>query len=133
MILRKYMALIGIGSAKIDLILEKDTYSPGELVKGYFLVKGGTIEQQLKRIECDLVVTTDNDEVKDEKVIDSIIIFTSKLIESNATNQIPFTFRLPKSMQPAFGASYRFKSRLSFKQGVESLDHDVIQILAESV
>ena len=133
MILRKYMALIGIGSAKIDLILEKDTYMPGELVKGYFLVKGGTIEQQLKRIECDLVVTTDNDEEKDEKVIDSITIFTSKLIESDATNQILFTFRLPQSMQPELGASYRFKSRLSFKQGVESLDHDVIQILVESV
>jgi sporulation-control protein len=125
------MALIGIGSAKIDLILEKDIYMPGELVKGYFLVKGGTIEQQLKRIECDLVVTTDIDE--DEKVIDSITIFTTKLIESESSNQIPFTFRLPQSMQPAFSGSYRFKSRLSFKQGVESLDHDVIQILAESV
>ena len=133
MILRKYLALLGIGSAKIDLILEKDTYMPGELVKGYFLVKGGTIEQQLKRIECDLVVTRDNEEEKDEEVIDSVTIFTSKLIESDATNQIPFTFRLPQSMQLKLGSSYRFKSRLSFKQGVESLDHDVIQILAESM
>ena len=48
MILRKYMALIGIGSAKIDLILEKVSYKPGEQVKGYFMVKGGTIEQQLR-------------------------------------------------------------------------------------
>ncbi|MGB3262022.1 sporulation protein [Paenisporosarcina sp.] len=133
MILRKYMALIGIGSAKIDLILENEIYMPGELVKGYFLVKGGTIEQQLKRIECDLVMTMDNNEEKDEEVIDSVTIFTSKLIESDTTNQVPFTFRLPESMHPALSASYRFKSRLSFKQGVESLDHDVIQILAESV
>lgn len=129
MILRKYMALVGIGSAKIDLILEKDIYRPGELVKGNFLVKGGTIEQQLKRIDCDLVKTCEGDKTEEE-IIDSVTIFTSKLIESDATNQVPFTFRLPKTMQPAVSASYRFQSRLAFKQGVESLDHDVIQVIA---
>jgi sporulation-control protein len=129
MILRKYMALVGIGSARIDLILEKDTYVPGEQVKGVFMVKGGLIGQQLKRIECDLVMSDDENQNADEKVVDSITIFTTKYIESNAENHIPFTFRLPHSLHSDCLVSYRFKSRLAFNEGVESLDHDIITIL----
>lgn len=129
MILRKYMALLGVGSARIDLILEKDTYELGEQVKGVFVVKGGLIGQQLKRIECDLVMS-DNEKPKAEgRVVDAITIYTTKYIESNAENHIPFTFRIPHSLHVDNLVSYRFKSRLAFNEGVESLDHDVITIL----
>ncbi|MET1014413.1 MAG: sporulation protein [Paenisporosarcina sp.] len=129
MLLRKYMALLGVGSAQIDLILEKDKYRPGELVKGYFLVKGGLIEQKLNRIDCDLMMSYDERQDKKERLVDSITIYTSKIIESATTNHIPFTFQLPHSVESAREFSYRFKSRLTFKQGIESIDHDAIQIL----
>ena len=58
LILRKYMSMLGIGSAKIDLQLPKHEYTPGENVTGTFHIEGGTIEQQIRRIECDLVMTT---------------------------------------------------------------------------
>ncbi len=130
MLLRKYMALLGIGSAQIDLILEKDTYQPGEQVIGYFLIKGGTILQELKRIDCDLVKV---DEKKgSEEIIDSATILTTKSIEAEDINKIPFTFQLPDSAQKSTGTiSYRFKTRLAFKQGVESLDQDAIQIIGD--
>ena len=48
LILRKYMSMLGIGSAKIDLQLPKLQYTPGENVSGIFLIEGGTIEQQIK-------------------------------------------------------------------------------------
>ena len=56
MLLRKYMSLLGVGSAQIDLILEKDILKPGDSVNGHFLIKGGTIDQQLKQIDCHLVM-----------------------------------------------------------------------------
>ena len=129
MILRKYMAMLGVGSAQIDLILEKDTYRPGEQVKGHFVVKGGLIEQQLKRIECDLILTKKESRQENASVVDSLTIFTTKTIESDTYNHIPFSFRLPDFMDVNCNMSYRFKSRLSFHQGVESLDHDEIRIL----
>ena len=129
MILRKYMALLGVGSARIDLILEKDTYVMGEQVKGVFVIKGGLIGQQLKRIECDLVMSEDVNPKRDEKVVDSMTIFTTKYIESNAENHIPFTFRIPQSLYSDSLVSYRFKSRMAFNEGVESLYHDIIRIV----
>jgi len=133
MILRKYMALIGIGSAKIDLILEKMTYKPGEQVKGYFMVKGGTIEQQLKRIDCDFVRVNEGGSHEEEHVIDSITIFTSKNIESDVVSKIPFTFVLPQSLRTDCDSVFCFKSKLTFNQGVESLDYDDITIINEAI
>ena len=127
MILRKYMALLGVGSAQIDLILEKDTYRPGEIVKGNFIVKGGLIEQRLNRIDCDLMMSAELN--KNEKLLDSITIYTTKVIESATTNHIPFSFQLPHSIDSVCNPSYRFKSKLTFKQGIESVDHDEIYIL----
>lgn len=130
MLLRKYMSLIGIGSPKIDLILEKETYRPGEQVKGYFLIKGGTIKQQLKRIDCDLIVY--NDEEENEKTVDFTTILTNEHIHSDAINEVPFTFRLPESTEVSTKSlAYRFKTKLSFQQGVESVDQDLITIIVE--
>ena len=51
------MSLLGIGSAQIDLILQKEIYNPGNPIHGYFLIKDGTIKQQIKRIDYDLVIS----------------------------------------------------------------------------
>ncbi|RBW68795.1 sporulation protein [Bacillus taeanensis] len=127
MILRKAMSLLGIGSAKIDLILEKERFHPGEDVHGYFLLKGGTIEQQLKRIDCDLVMVDKKTGI--EEILDSATILTSKLIEADEENKLPFTFKIPDTIQGSNpNVSYRFNTKLTFNQGVESLDEDVIHI-----
>ncbi|WP_078543081.1 sporulation protein [Litchfieldia alkalitelluris] len=128
MILRKYLSLIGIGSAKIDLILSKETYTPGELIHGYFLLKGGTIEQQLKRIDCDLVRIHEGKE--EEDILDSTTILTSTLLHSEEADKIPFSFKLPNGLSPSDQqTSYRFKTRLYFKEGAKSIDQDLIQIV----
>ncbi|MEH7387686.1 sporulation protein [Bacillus sp. JJ1521] len=128
MILRKYMALLGVGSAQIDLMLEKETYRAGEEVKGHFLIKGGTILQQLKRIDCDLVLIESQE--KNEEIVDSITILTTECIQADAINKIPFTFRLPNSARISTGSlCYRFKTRLAFTKGVESFDQDAIRIV----
>ncbi|MDQ0219743.1 sporulation protein [Peribacillus cavernae] len=128
MILRKYMSLLGIGAAKIDLILQKEAYRPGDPVHGYFIIKGGTIEQQLKRIDCDLVVM---DKISGtEKVIDSTTILTSTRIDSEESNKISFAFQLPDSVLASTEEiTYRFKTRLTFNEGVTSRDQDLIQII----
>lgn len=130
MILRKYMSLLGIGSAKIDLILNKETYRPGDPVHGHFIIRGGTIEQQLKRIDCDLVVVKKLEGV--QKVIDSKTILSSTRIHSEESNEIAFAFQLPATVPVSSEEiSYRFNTRLFFNEGVISRDQDIIQITHE--
>lgn len=122
------MSLLGIGSAKIDLCLEKTSFQPGESVKGLFVIQGGTIEQQLKRIECDLVSTDSNEE---EKVIETTTIYTSKTIRSDEKHdQLSFSFVLPEELDKSSKElEYRFKTRMIFNEGVKSEDQDFITII----
>lgn len=128
MLLRKYMSLLGVGSALIDLILPKETYKRGELINGHFHLKGGTIEQQLKRIDSDLVLI--DHRTNKEKVIDTATILSSKLLHSEEASNISFTFKLPEDIPlSSEHISYRFKTRLTFNEGVESKDQDLIQVI----
>lgn len=128
MILRKYMSILGIGSAQIDLILTKEEFSPGECVKGYFLIKGGVIEQQLKRIDCDLVAADLS--AGSENVLETSNILTSKQIAAEEQNRIDFVFRLPQNLTESNDErSYFFNTRLVFNEGVISKDQDFITVV----
>jgi sporulation-control protein len=127
MILRKYMSLLGIGSATIDLKLDHTKFQPGECVTGHFHIQGGTIEQQLKRIECDLVMK--NEEENKEVIIESSTIYTTQMIESQEQNQLNFRFTLPDKLEKSSSTiKYRFKTKMIFDAGVKSEDQDLIHI-----
>ncbi|MCA1062666.1 sporulation protein (plasmid) [Cytobacillus spongiae] len=128
MILRKYMSLIGVGSAKIDLVLPKNSFKLGELLHGYFFLEGGIIEQKLKRVECDLVMLDNNG--KKEKIIDSTTVLKSDSIKAEERNKLAFTYRIPETLPYSNenGVRYLFKTKLTFDQGVESYDEDYISI-----
>lgn len=128
MILRKYLSLLGIGSARIDLVLPKVKFRRGEDISGYYHIHGGTIEQKIRRIDCDLVML--NEVSGEEKVIDSTTILTSQKINSDETNKITFTFSLPEDIPVSSEVvTYRFKTRLTFNEGVESKDQDQILVI----
>jgi sporulation-control protein len=128
MLLRKYMTLLGIGSARVDLVLDKDNVKVGESVLGYFSINGGTIEQQIKRIECDLVKLNVTEET--EEVVDSTTILSASLIKSEDNKKIPFSFYIPFTIVPSSAEiNYRFKTRMIFQEGVKSIDQDIIEVL----
>ncbi|MCM3651654.1 sporulation protein [Metabacillus litoralis] len=128
MILRKYMSLLGVGSANIDLILPKESYQRGEVINGYFTITGGTIEQQLKRIDCDLVMQ--DHATRQKEVIDTTTILSSKLIQSDECNHISFSFMLPEKLSASSEEiSYHFRTRMTFNEGVESKDLDIIHVV----
>lgn len=128
MILRKYMSLIGIGAATIDLTLPKKTYRAGEHIKGYFLIKGGIIDQKAKRIDCDLIMVEQS--TGKEKTIDTSTIFTSRLIQAEEMHKISFSFEIPSSILTSTKEiSYRFETKLTFSEGVTSKDQDIIHII----
>lgn len=122
------MSLLGIGSARIDLTLPKQTYKAGECIQGYFIIKGGTIDQKAKRFDCDLVMTERSSGL--EKIINTTTILTSKLIHSEEVYKISFTLKIPATVQVSTEeVSYRFKTKLTFKEGVASKDQDSIHII----
>lgn len=128
MILRKYMSLMGIGSAQVDLIIDKNRYRRAEMVNGRIHIIGGTVEQQIKRIECDFVKT--NPIMETEEIIDSVTILTKQQIDSGEKSHFEFHFQLSDDLEKTSqSSSYHFKTKLIFNEGVKSLDHDPIFIV----
>lgn len=124
------MAQLGIGSAKIDLLLQKDVYKPGEVVYGTFSIKGGIIHQKLKKIDCHLIAT--NKTAGTEKIMGVTTILTSKQIDSEEMHNLPFVFNLPESILPSTDElAYHFQTRLIFDEGVTSQDQDRVQITGQ--
>jgi sporulation-control protein len=128
MLLRKYMSLLGVGSAQIDLILKKDVLTPGDSVHGKFLIKGGTVAQELQQIECILVMV--DLKTEQEETLDKVLIDVETRIQPDGDDMVPFTFQLPTDVPPSNKhISYHFKTKLVFKQGIESWDEDMIKVV----
>ncbi|CAM3884922.1 sporulation protein [Mesobacillus thioparans] len=128
MLLRKYMSLFGVGSAQIDLVLKKDVLTPGDPVHGKFLIKGGTVAQELQQIECGLVMV--DLKTEQEAVLDKIFIDVKTRIQPDGDDEVPFTFQLPTDVPLSNKhISYHFKTKLVFKQGIESWDEDMIKVV----
>lgn len=128
--LKKFMAKLGVGSAKVDLVLKKQEASLGEVIEGEFRVEGGTVEQQVNHVGVDLNLKI---RVKDRdfsKTISSIPITSSFTIHPNEKKILPFTYQLPLNLPVSRGGvSYHFATRLDIAAGIDNLDHDPIQVL----
>ncbi|MRX73821.1 sporulation protein [Bacillus lacus] len=125
--LKKCLSLMKVGIPHVNLVLECESISAGSKVCGAFHVKGGWIKQHIKRLECDLVREVPE---KSTEFVDAVTtILMSRTIEVNDESQIPFTYHVPDQLAPSSeNVSYRFQTRLVFKDDMICNDHDEILI-----
>lgn len=127
--IKNLMAKLGKGGAKVDLVLEKEDYLPGEEVKGELMIQGGTVDQQINRIQVDLRLSVRVKEKTLSQTIQSFPFQQSFTIQSAERRSFPFSYRLPEDL-PVSGNHifYTFDTRLDIAAGVDHLDHDTIRI-----
>lgn len=129
----KVLASVGIGSALVDTRLEKDTFIPGETLKGIVAVKGGNIDQPIEEIYLSLN-TTYLKERDDHKYTVTACIENFRITESftaykNETREIPFSFQLPSDIPISLGKSKVWVATgLAIKNAVDPSDKDYIKI-----
>ncbi|MBS2969219.1 sporulation protein [Metabacillus sp. KIGAM252] len=127
MLLRKWMSRLGIGAAKIDLVLDSEIYKQGDVIHGRYDIYGGTIEQKLKRIESDLVQTQNG---KETHILNNCI-YTASTVMADENRAISFKCRLPEHLPLTDEkTSYKFVTKLIFDNGTDSLDHDEIRVIS---
>jgi sporulation-control protein len=130
MLLRKMMSRIGVGSAYVDLILNKTIFQPGECIEGILHICGGTVEQKIEKLDVELVQKTLRDGKEADIVIATIPVAGAFRIDAGERKEMPFTYQIPDSLPPSQpGLSYRFITRLDIEDAIDTLDFDYIQIL----
>jgi sporulation-control protein len=127
------LASVGIGSAKVDTVLEKSAYYPGEEVRGVVRIKGGSVEQHVEGIQLS-VMTTYVQEVNDSRInknaeINSIRVSQPQTIGVEEFKEIPFAFTLPLNTPLTIGRTpVWIKTTADIQSALDPSDADHIQV-----
>ncbi|MFC4386241.1 sporulation protein [Gracilibacillus marinus] len=130
---KKLLASAGIGSAEVDTQLLHDHVSPGEMLEGKVVIKGGRIEQQVERINL-FVMTEALREKDDKKYYDKVVLHRFALNESfeigaEEDKVIDFEFRLPIHTPPTINRTRVWvQTGLDIPQAIDPNDRDYLQV-----
>lgn len=127
--LKKMMAKIGIGSAKVDLVLHKNEYELGDNIEGKFIVQGGKVAQFINKIDVDFMLSVRTRKQEYTTVFAKIHVSDSFTIEASERRELSFSYKLPKDcLISSQYVKYYFVTNLDIASGVDHRDHDSIQI-----
>ncbi|MFJ5964002.1 sporulation protein [Bacillus sp. NPDC093026] len=133
MFLKRMAAKIGIGAAKIDTVLEKAVYQPGDTVKGTVTIKGGNIDQETKFVKIKVVqrydIEQDDDQVTKYTNIVVHHVTDAFTIKANETYNFPFAFHLPLDTPVTMGkTTTELVTDLDLQGAIDKADYDPIQV-----
>lgn len=132
--IKRMLASVGIGSAKVDTVLEKSAYYPGETVRGKVYIQGGDIKQQVDRIYLHLMTEyirkRGDDKVRERGMIASFPISEPLVLAPNEKKEILFSFELPlETPMTIYRTKVWVHTGLEIKSSIDPSDHDDITIL----
>ncbi|NLX91973.1 MAG: sporulation protein [Firmicutes bacterium] len=134
---KKVLASVGIGGAKVDTKLERDTLAPGDIGRGIVEIMGGNLEQSIESIYLSLNTTymkESNDKKYSVKAcIDSFKIANAFTIKAGERKEIPFSFRLPLDTPLTIGRTKIWLATgLDIANAVDPTDNDYIRVVPNS-
>ena len=150
---KRMLSSVGIGSAKVDTILEGEQFQPGAIINGVVEIKGGSTPQQIDGLYFSVItsyittvqveITTEPEdgsepeiEISEEEVTKTHTLHTFKIddncsVEADETKEISISFQLPWGTPLSQGTSKTWISTgLDIKKGLDSSDKDFIQVVA---
>ncbi len=144
---KKVLGSVGIGAAKIDTILATSTVQPGEDVSGIIKITGGKVEQNINKIDLDILcnytvekeverTNSDGDdttetvtEVKQHKLT-SYKFDEEFVIAPGDSKELPFTITLSAEAPLTVGKSKVWvDTNLDIDMALDKSDKDYIKVV----
>ncbi|MFC7440344.1 sporulation protein [Laceyella putida] len=130
MVFKKFMAKLGKGSAQVDLVLDKQEYKLGEQINGELFIQGGTIEQDINKIDIDFLMSVRIGEHEQTILINRFPFHEPFKIKPSERKSYSFSYELPQNLLlSGYSVSYYFITHLDIAAGVDSTDRDPIDVL----
>ncbi|EIT83697.1 SpoOM family protein [Fictibacillus macauensis ZFHKF-1] len=132
-ILNKMLASVGIGAAKVDTLLEKEQYMPGEMIAGKVMIYGGKVAQPIEGISlflmCNYIREVDDHKHHVKAVLAEFEVAGSHTIASEETKEIAFSFRLPYNLPYSIGQTQIWlQTGATIKNALDPQDKDYLAI-----
>ncbi|MCS1352068.1 sporulation protein [Mechercharimyces sp. CAU 1602] len=129
------LASLGIGAAKIDLVLDQDHVTMGEEVTGEIRLQGGEVEQRMEYLSVHFCVQSHfsmGDQVMnvDERVDTIPIVKSPFTVQASEEQTFPFSFICPEYLPvSSINTKYYFLTNLEIEKGMDAKDRDYINVL----
>ncbi|MGM9988500.1 MAG: sporulation protein [Bacillaceae bacterium] len=135
---KKMLASIGIGSTKVNTILNTDQVVVGESISGTLYIDGGEVKQDIDSIYLSIyteVIRERDDKKYRENVQLSKYKLNDKLvIEPGQKMEIPFSIKLPYETPLTLEqAKVWMQTGLDIKSAIDPQDTDYIRVLPNEI
>jgi sporulation-control protein len=135
----KIMASVGIGSAKVDTVLNSNVSKPGGVISGVVHVKGGNVDQDIEDIDVSLMVDvkieTEEGHYYSPELIAKHRVTGKFKIHKEENRQFPFEFTVPLEVPVTLLGSYKLgniklyvKTDLDIESALDKADKDYLSI-----
>ena len=130
----RILASVGIGSAKVDLMLDQDTVPAGGTINGVVRITGGNVDQQVDDVYAYIqtqYIRERNDHKMYEKATIAKFLLAGKFtIAANQHYEFPVSFHLPPGTPVTMGRTpVWIQTGLDIKDAVDPKDKDYLHIL----
>jgi sporulation-control protein len=135
----KIFASVGIGSSKVDTILESNEVVLGNPLDGYILIEGGSVEQKIDGINFELLTKIETklngNEIKISKTISKGRLLESFTIQPNEKKKIEFHINIPYHTPLSINSTFPIwlKTSLDIDNAIDPSDEDYLKILPSEV
>ncbi len=125
MMFKALLAKMGKGGAQIDLVLEHDHVRLGDPVKGELIIRGGIIEQRIKKIDIDLMIHIRIGQQVYSHSIAQFPFHSPFMVHPSEIVKLPFSYQLPSNLLVSgYTVSYQFVTHLDTVAGTNHTDTD---------
>jgi len=133
---KRMFSSIGIGNAKVDTVLTRNQFAPGDVIEATVHIKGGKVDQRIEEIYFSLhcnYLEEDDDRVRERTaVLEHYKLGESLVVLPGTVEQIPVDLTLPFDVPLSLGKTQVWiQTGLDIKQGVDPSDRDPIEIVPD--
>ncbi len=132
-LLKKALASIGIGSARVDTLVETPRVRPGGVLRGVVRMQGGQVAQEIGAVYLELMTRytkeTDDAEHHHDVALTRLDLAEPFVLEPGMHKELPFTLRLPLETPVTLHKTRVWlKTGLSIPLAVDPKDHDPLEV-----
>jgi sporulation-control protein len=132
--MKKLLASIGIGSAKVDTIIYDHEIEVGGTLSGEVNIKGGDTAQNISKIDLDLYTYVEKDDQKYSYRFAMMALYEAFEIKANESITVPFNLQVPYYTPISAGGSNQvwLETALDIDMAVDPTDSDHLNIKPNS-
>lgn len=127
---RKIMASLGVGAAKVNLVLDSEQVRIGERITGRMILEGGNVDQSINRLDVDVIMKVSIRGKELTRAVDTIQVARDFPIKARETRELSFDYLIPFHYPISKGTvTYALQTKMDIAQAVDTGDNDILTIL----